>query len=66
MNDQSKAWFLRGNWAPTQQEHTSTELKVEGTIPPELNGVYLRTGLILRQALAIIGFSVMAWYTASD
>ena len=44
MNDQSGAWFLRGNWAPTQQERTSTELKIEGTIPPELNGVYLRTG----------------------
>ena len=30
MEKQNTAWFLRGNWAPTQQEHTTTELKIEG------------------------------------
>lgn len=37
-------WHLRGNWAPMHEERTETELVVEGTIPPELNGVYIRTG----------------------
>ena len=44
MEQQQTPWFLRGNWAPTQQQHTSSELKVEGSIPPELNGLYVRTG----------------------
>ena len=37
-------WHLRGNWAPVQDELTETELRVEGAIPPQLEGVYIRTG----------------------
>ena len=37
-------WHLRGNWAPVQDELTETGLLVEGAIPPELEGVYIRTG----------------------
>ena len=33
-----------GNAAPTFDELTETQLKVTGTIPPELNGRYLRNG----------------------
>ena len=36
--------WLAGNWAPTQVESTAFKLKVEGSIPPELNGRYLRVG----------------------
>lgn len=37
-------WHLRGNWAPLLQEKTACTLQVEGTIPPDLNGTYIRTG----------------------
>ncbi len=35
---------LRGNWAPVQDERTVTDLTVTGTIPPELDGRYVRNG----------------------
>jgi carotenoid cleavage dioxygenase-like enzyme len=38
------AWHLRGNWTPLHEEETHTNLIVEGTIPPALNGTYMRTG----------------------
>lgn len=41
-NDQP--FWLTGNFAPTMDEVTDTELKVTGTIPAELNGRYLRNG----------------------
>lgn len=37
-------WHLRGNWAPVLDERTDTELRVEGVIPPQLEGRYVRTG----------------------
>jgi carotenoid cleavage dioxygenase-like enzyme len=37
-------WHLRDNWAPVLDERTDTDLRVDGVIPPELDGVYLRTG----------------------
>ncbi|MFN4224931.1 MAG: carotenoid oxygenase family protein [Hyphomonas sp.] len=37
-------WHLRGNWAPLPDDRTETQLEVEGAIPPELNGTYIRTG----------------------
>ena len=37
-------WHLRGNWAPVQDELLEDQLVVEGTIPSELEGVYIRTG----------------------
>jgi carotenoid cleavage dioxygenase len=39
-----KPFWLSGNFAPTYEEVTATDLKVTGTIPPELNGRYLRNG----------------------
>ena len=35
---------LRGNGRPTDQEHTITDLKVTGSLPPELDGRYFRNG----------------------
>lgn len=35
---------LRGNGRPITEERTLTELKVTGTIPPELDGRYVRNG----------------------
>jgi len=35
---------LRGNGAPTAEEHTLLNLEVIGAIPPELDGRYLRNG----------------------
>ena len=43
-SDTPLKWHLRGNWAPVLDERTDTELRVEGSIPTELQGVYLRTG----------------------
>jgi carotenoid cleavage dioxygenase len=36
--------WMRGNYAPVLQEATAFELPVEGSIPPELNGLYARNG----------------------
>jgi YD repeat-containing protein len=36
--------FLEGNYAPVVRELTSTHLRVEGSIPRELNGRFLRNG----------------------
>lgn len=45
MAEQSQTpWFLRGNWSPMQAEREETNLHVQGSIPAELSGVYLRTG----------------------
>jgi carotenoid cleavage dioxygenase len=37
-------FHLRGNYAPVSQEVTAFDLPVEGAIPPELAGLYLRNG----------------------
>jgi carotenoid cleavage dioxygenase-like enzyme len=34
--------YRTGAWRPQKAEHTSRDLRVTGTIPRELNGVYLR------------------------
>ena len=39
-----KPSWLSGNWAPTEVESTAIALRVDGSIPPELNGRYLRVG----------------------
>jgi len=39
-----KPFWLTGLFAPTFEEVTETQLKVTGSIPPELNGRYLRNG----------------------
>ena len=37
-------WHLRDNRAPIYDEVTLTELEVKGSIPPELEGRYVRNG----------------------
>lgn len=37
-------FWQQGNYRPVSEEVTVTELKVEGSIPPELNGLYVRNG----------------------
>jgi len=37
-------FFMRGNYAPVQDEIESFDLKVEGRVPDGLDGVYLRNG----------------------
>ena len=36
--------YLTGAYAPIDTEHTSLDLEVTGTLPPELDGRYLRNG----------------------
>ncbi|MDH6143435.1 carotenoid cleavage dioxygenase-like enzyme [Kitasatospora sp. GP30] len=36
--------YLRGRFAPVPEEHSAVDLTVRGTLPPELNGRYLRNG----------------------
>ena len=38
------SWHLRDNWAPVLDERTDFDLRVEGTIPSEAPGTYMRTG----------------------
>ena len=44
METDKTEWFLRGNWAPLGEEKELNDLKVEGAIPTELDGLYVRTG----------------------
>ena len=37
-------FHLRGNYAPVTEEVTALDLVVDGTLPPELDGHYLRNG----------------------
>ncbi len=37
-------FWQQGNFRPVSEEVTATNLKVEGSIPPELNGLYVRNG----------------------
>ena len=37
-------FWQHGNFRPISEEVTETALKVEGTIPPELSGLYVRNG----------------------
>ncbi|BCI55586.1 retinal pigment epithelial membrane protein [Mycolicibacterium litorale] len=45
-------FFQRGNYAPVADELTAFDLPVEGQIPPDLNGWYLRNGPNPRQPSA--------------
>jgi len=42
--DQQTPTHLRGNGRPTSEEQTLTRLEVEGTLPRELDGRYVRNG----------------------
>ena len=44
MNHDRKNPFLEGNLAPVTEEMTVADLEVIGTLPPELDGRYLRNG----------------------
>jgi len=37
-----KPFHLIGNFAPVEREVTATDLPVEGALPPELTGLYVR------------------------
>lgn len=37
-------FYLRGNFAPVMEEVTAFDLPVEGAIPPQLRGLYVRNG----------------------
>lgn len=37
-------WHLQGNYAPVEHELDATELEVEGEIPAEIDGHYMRNG----------------------
>jgi carotenoid cleavage dioxygenase-like enzyme len=43
-------FFRRGNYAPVEDELTELDLPVDGVVPAELNGWYLRNGPNPRQA----------------
>lgn len=45
-------WFLRGNYAPVLDELDTGELEVTGSLPPQLNGRYLRNGSNPRSGVA--------------
>ena len=42
--DDKDAFWRQGNFPPVTEEVTVTNLKVEGSIPPDLNGYYYRNG----------------------
>ena len=42
--EQPYKFWHEGNYPPVAEEVTVTDLKVEGAIPPELNGLYVRNG----------------------
>ncbi|MDH3679139.1 MAG: carotenoid oxygenase family protein [Acidimicrobiia bacterium] len=42
--DEKTPFHLKGNYAPVTEEVSATDLAVVGTIPPELEGRYLRNG----------------------
>ena len=39
-----KPFHLRGNYAPVSEEITAFDLPVQGALPPELRGLYVRNG----------------------
>ncbi len=41
---QKTAWWLSGNFAPVEKEVEAFDLPVAGALPPELSGVFMRTG----------------------
>jgi carotenoid cleavage dioxygenase len=42
--DPSKPWWLRGNFAPVAREVETFDLPIEGSLPRELSGLYVRNG----------------------
>ena len=42
--EQPYMFWREGNYPPVSEQVTVTDLKIEGAIPPELNGLYVRNG----------------------
>jgi carotenoid cleavage dioxygenase-like enzyme len=42
--DPSQPWWLQGNFAPVKRETESVDLAVEGSLPRDLSGLYVRNG----------------------
>ncbi|HVJ99020.1 MAG TPA: carotenoid oxygenase family protein [Acidimicrobiia bacterium] len=42
--DPAKPWWLQGNYAPVTREVEATTLSVQGSLPKELSGLYVRNG----------------------
>ncbi len=42
--DPEVPWWLQAGFAPVSEEVSSTELAVDGALPPELSGLYVRNG----------------------
>ncbi len=42
--DPARPWWLQGNFAPVTREIEAVDLRVEGSLPPELSGLYVRNG----------------------
>ena len=53
------AWWLRGNYGPIENEIEAYNLEVLGSIPPELNGTFVRNGPNPFDEPSDIGSSVM-------
>ena len=58
------SFHLQGNFAPVQEEKTAVDLEVQGAIPPELRGLYLRNGPNPQSGGSPTGSSAMAWCMA--
>jgi len=55
--DPEGRWWLSGNYAPVDNEIEAFDLEVEGNLPPELNGLFLRDGANPRSK------SSLHWFT---
>jgi carotenoid cleavage dioxygenase-like enzyme len=42
--DPDRPWWLQGGYAPVTDEVDGTDLPVDGALPPELTGLYVRNG----------------------
>lgn len=42
--DPDKPWWLQQNYGPVPNERQEMDLEVEGSLPPELDGLYVRNG----------------------
>lgn len=42
--DAKRPYWMQGNFGPVREETTATELTVEGSLPPELTGLFARNG----------------------
>src|SRR6185295_20280544 len=42
--DPNESWWMQFNYGPVDAAHTEMSLVVAGSIPPELDGLYVRNG----------------------